>query len=150
MNIRVKVNEGGMIPQYQTKGSAGFDLHSAENITILPGQVVAVSTGISYEVPEGYEMQVRSRSGLALKNNVFILNGIGTIDSDYRGVVKAILCNASNVNFSVRTGDRIAQGVINKYETGVFESVKELSVTERGEGGFGSTQGTWVNNETKQ
>ncbi len=134
-----KINKNSSIPAYQTKGAAGFDLTSCENITLLPGQVVAVNTGLGFELPEGYELQVRSRSGLALKNNIFILNGIGTIDEDYRGEVKAILCNASNINFSIKIGDRIAQGIVNKYEKAIFIEKQELSSTERGEGGFGST-----------
>ena len=144
MKIRVKVDAGGVIPQYQTKGSAGFDLHAGETITLPVGKVLAINTALSYEVPEGYEMQVRSRSGMALNNNIFVLNSPGCVDSDYRGLVKVILCNASNVDYPIKIGDRIAQGVIVKVEQAVFEQAESLSETERGEGGFGST-GTWVN-----
>jgi dUTP pyrophosphatase len=140
MRVKIKkLSPNAKIPAYQTEGAAGFDLSSCEDIVILPGQVIAVDTGLAFEIPTGYEIQVRSRSGLALKHNVFILNGIGTIDEDYRGAVKAILCNASNVNFSIRVGDRIAQGVLNQVLKAGFEEVIDLETTERGEGGFGST-----------
>ena len=139
MKVNIKrVNENATIPKHQTPGSAGFDLHSCEDITMLPGQVIAVNTGLAFEIPLGYEIQVRSRSGMALKENVFVLNSPGTVDSDYRLEVKAILCNARNTNFTIRKGDRIAQGVIAKYEKLEPNEVAELSVTER-EGGFGST-----------
>ena len=134
-----KLDKNAIIPKYQTKGAAGFDLCSAENIILLPGQVIAVGIGLGFDIPEGYEIQVRSRSGLALKNNIFILNGIGTIDDDYKGEVKAILCNASNKNFSISIGDRIAQGVLKKYEKAEFVEVEELLKTDRGDGGFGSS-----------
>lgn len=140
MQIKIKkINSKALIPKYQTTGSAGFDLHSCENITILPGQVVAVNTGLAYEIPDGFELQVRSRSGLALKENLFVLNSPGTVDSDFRAEVKVILCNGANRLFSIREGDRIAQGVINKYEKVVFEETEQLSETDRGGGGFGST-----------
>ena len=127
------------LPKYTTKGSAGFDLSSAEDILILPGQVVAVDTGFAFEIPIGYEMQIRSRSGLAIKSNLFVLNAPGTIDSDFRGSVKVILCNASNQNFSIRAGDRIAQGKITPVVQAIFIETDDLEQTERGEKGFGST-----------
>lgn len=133
-----KLNKDAIIPQYQTSGSAGFDFHSCEDIVILPGQVVAVNTGLGFEIPEGFEIQVRSRSGHALKHNLFVLNSPGTIDSDYRLEVKAILCNASNKNFSIRVGDRIAQGVLCPIEQAEWREIEELNETER-KGGFGST-----------
>lgn len=127
-----------IIPAYQTKGAAGFDLHSAEDITLLAGQTSLVTTGLIFEVPEGYELQVRSRSGLALKHGVFVLNSPGCVDSDYRGQVGVILTNAGKT-FSIRKGDRIAQGIIVKVESVIFEEAEELTVTARGDKAFGST-----------
>lgn len=140
MNIRIqKTHKDAVIPKYQTKGSAGFDLHSIEDITLLEGQTSLISTGLTVEIPEGYEMQIRSRSGLALKHGIFVLNGPGTIDSDYRGQIGIILTNAGK-NFSIKKGDRIAQGVVNKITQAEFEEVIEVSETERGKDGFGSTK----------
>lgn len=141
MRVNIKlVNKYATTPQYQSRGAAGFDLASCEDITILPGQVVAVNTGVAYELPEGLELQIRSRSGLALKQNMFVLNAPGTVDSDFRGEVKVILCNASNQNFSIKIGDRIAQGVLATYEILEPNVVDELTETDRGENGFGSTK----------
>lgn len=138
-SIKIKLlNENAKIPKYQTAGAAGFDLHSSEDITILSGQTVAVSTGIALELPEGYELQIRSRSGLALKNNVFVLNSPGTVDSDYRGEIKVILANAGS-NFTIKKGDRIAQGVITEYTKVNFNQVEALTTSIRAEKGFGST-----------
>ena len=140
MEIKIKkLHKDAIIPKYQTNGSAGFDLPSCEDILILPGQVIAVNTGLGFDIPKNYELQIRSRSGLALNHNVFIFNGIGTIDQDYKGEVKAILCNASDKNFSIRVGDRIAQGIINQIEKAEFIEVEELERTERNDGGFGSS-----------
>lgn len=139
MKVNIKrVDKNSVIPKYQTDGSAGFDFHSCEDVTILPGQVIAVNTGIAFEIPDNFEIQVRSRSGHALKSNLFVLNSPGTIDSDYRLEVKVILCNASNKNFSISVGDRIAQGVLCPIEKASWNEVDELSETNR-KGGFGST-----------
>jgi len=127
------------VPQYQTEGAAGFDLHSSGTYLIAPGERVLVGTGLAFEIPKGYEMQIRSRSGLALKKGVVVVNAPGTIDSDYRGEVGVILINHGGAGFIVETGDRIAQGVISKVEQATFKVVQELSDTTRGEGGFGST-----------
>lgn len=140
MNIRIKkLFEGAVIPKYQTKGSAGFDLHSNEDITILAGQTLLVKTGLAVEIPEGFEMQIRPRSGLALKHGITVWNSPGCVDSDYREEVGIILTNAGK-NFTIKRGDRIAQGTVNKVESVVFEEVYEIdtSKTER-KGGFGST-----------
>lgn len=138
-SIKIKLlNENAKIPEYQTAGAAGFDLHSSEDITILSGQTVSVNTGIALELPEGYELQIRSRSGLALKNNVFVLNSPGTVDSDYRGEIKVILANAGS-NFTIKKGDRIAQGVITEYTKVNFNQVDALRTSIRAEKGFGST-----------
>ncbi len=129
------------LPNYQTENSAGVDLKANINaeITLLPLQRVLVPTGIKIALPEGYEAQVRPRSGLALKNGVTVLNSPGTIDADYRGEIGVILVNLSNENFVIKDGERIAQLVITKYEKVRFEEVEVLNETTRGEGGFGST-----------
>lgn len=140
MNIRIKkLFEDAVIPKYQTKGSAGFDLHSNEDITILAGQTLLVKTGLAVEIPEGFEMQIRPRSGLALKHGITVWNSPGCVDSDYREEVGIILTNAGK-NFTIKRGDRIAQGTVNKVESVIFEEVFEIdtSKTER-KGGFGST-----------
>lgn len=124
-----------------TSGSSGFDLASAEEqqLTILPGAVALVRTGLALELPPGLEGQVRSRSGLAARSSVVVLNSPGTIDSDYRGEVKVVLANFGNAPFSVSPGDRIAQLVFAQVPTVCFVAVDELSTTERGSGGFGSS-----------
>lgn len=129
------------LPQYQTSGSAGMDIFAAidEPIIINPKETVLVPTSISIALPDGYEAQVRSRSGLAAKYGVFALNSPGTIDSDYRGEIKVILSNFGNQPFTINRGDRIAQLVIARYEKAEFELVDELPDTFRNDGGFGST-----------
>ncbi len=129
------------LPKYETKGSAGMDLLAAidENITIKPGEIKLVKTGISIALEEGFEAQVRPRSGLALKNGVTVLNAPGTVDSDYRGEVCVILINHSQVDFVITRGMRIAQMVIAKYEQAKIKEVLDLDETIRGSGGFGST-----------
>ena len=124
-----------------TSGSSGYDLSSAEDaeITIAPGAVALVRTGISLELHEGMEAQVRSRSGLAAKSGVFVLNSPGTIDSDYRGEVKVILANLGRAAFVVRPGDRVAQMVFMLVPDVLLTNVEELTETDRGAGGFGST-----------
>lgn len=142
MNIKIKkVVEDAIIPKYQTSGSAGFDFHTVEDVTVFPKETKLVSTGLSFEIPEGYELQVRPRSGMSLKTKIRISNAPGTIDSDYRGVVSIIVDNISShgsLPYEIKKGDRIAQGVICKVNQAVFVE-GELSETERGEGGFGST-----------
>jgi dUTP pyrophosphatase len=129
------------LPNYQTENSAGVDLKANinEEITLSPLQRILVPTGIKIALPEGYEAQVRPRSGLAFKNGVTVLNSPGTIDADYRGEIGVILVNLSNENFVIKDGERIAQLVITKYEKVRFEEVEVLNETIRGEGGFGST-----------
>src|SRR5574342_608791 len=134
-------SEGLPIPHYQTEHSAGVDLYAAvagETI-IKAGMWELVPTGIAIAIPEGYEGQVRPRSGLALKHGIGMLNAPGTIDADYRGEVAIILFNFSSEPFTVRRGDRIAQLVFAKLEKARFESVASLSGTARGDGGFGHT-----------
>lgn len=129
------------LPVYATQGSAGMDVHAAVEgeLTIAPGAVALVPTGVAIALPTGYECQVRSRSGLAAKNAVFCLNAPGTIDSDYRGEIKVILANMGAEPFTIRRGDRIAQLVVARYETVSWNVVEELDRTSRGAGGFGST-----------
>jgi dUTP pyrophosphatase len=131
------------LPAYGTPGSAGLDLRAAvpeaAPVTLEPGARALIPTGLSIAVPEGYEAQVRPRSGLAVKHGVTCLNTPGTIDSDYRGEVHALLINHGSEPFVVRRGERIAQMVIARYERAVWREVDILSETERGAGGFGST-----------
>jgi len=129
------------LPFYSTEHSAGMDLRAflTEPIILQPMARALIPTGLFIEVPEGYEAQVRSRSGLAIKNGITVLNSPGTIDADYRGEVKVILINLSNEPFTIQNGDRIAQMVVAKYEKVVWNSVERLSETERGAGGFGSS-----------
>jgi dUTP pyrophosphatase len=131
--------EGLPAPCYATDGAAGLDVVAAENVTLAPGQRRAVATGFSIAIPEGYEVQVRPRSGLALKHGITCLNTPGTIDHDYRGEVKVILANLGSEPFEVRRGERIAQLVPAAVTRAAFREVAELSDTERGAGGFGST-----------
>jgi len=129
------------LPFYSTEHSAGMDLRAflAEPIVLKPLERALIPTGIFIEVPEGCEAQVRPRSGLAIKNGITVLNTPGTIDADYRGEVKVILINLSNEPFTIQNGDRIAQMVIAKYEKITWSETSQLSETERGAGGFGSS-----------
>lgn len=127
------------LPKYQTEGSAGMDVYSAASLVLKPGEVKLVPTGLRLAIPQGYEIHVRARSGLALKHGVTVLNGIGTVDSDYRGPLGVILINHGNADFAIQKGDRIAQLVLNKCEQIAWDVTDSLDETERGEGGFGST-----------
>jgi dUTP pyrophosphatase len=131
--------EGLAEPSYATDGAAGLDVVAAEDVTIAPGQRHAVATGFAIAIPHGYEVQVRPRSGLALKHGITCLNTPGTIDEDYRGEVKVILANLGSDPFEVRRGERIAQLVPAPVLKASFTRVERLSETERGTGGFGST-----------
>ncbi len=140
--LKVKMlRKGVTLPKYQTDHSAGLDLCACidRDIILMPGERVLVPTGISIELPDGYEAQVRPRSGLAINHGVTVLNSPGTIDPDYRGEVKVILINLGKEPFVIKNGMRIAQMVISKFERVEVEVVEELSQTRRGEGGFGST-----------
>ncbi|GFN36462.1 dUTP diphosphatase [Tepidimicrobium xylanilyticum] len=141
MKIKVVNKSNFPLPSYKTKGSAGMDLYANldESITIKPMERVLVPTGLYISIPNGYEAQIRARSGLALKHGITLANGIGTIDSDYRGEIGVILLNLSKEDYTINRGDRIAQLVIVKYERVEFEEVLSLDSTERGEGGFGHT-----------
>ena len=142
--LKIKKLENGKdlpLPKYETSGSAGMDLLAAidDPIVIKPGEIKLVKTGISIALEKGYEAQVRPRSGLALKNGITVLNSPGTVDSDYRGEVCAILINHSQVDFTITRGMRIAQVVIAKHEQAEIIEVENLDETARGSGGFGST-----------
>ncbi|MEP2987581.1 MAG: dUTP diphosphatase [Parasphingorhabdus sp.] len=127
------------MPSYETTGSAGMDIRAAETATIAPGKRGLVGTGFAFAIPEGYEVQVRPRSGLALKKGISVLNTPGTIDSDYRGEIKVILANLGEADFAVERGDRIAQIVVAPVQRGNLTEVTDLDETDRGAGGFGST-----------
>lgn len=141
--IKIKiVNKGNQpLPEYATSQSAGVDLRANidEPVELKPLSRALIPTGLHIELPEGYEAQIRPRSGLAIKKGITCLNTPGTIDTDYRGDVGVILINLSAETFIVNPGERIAQMIINKFEQAEFELVEELDETERGEGGFGHT-----------
>ena len=140
MIIKIK-SLSGNIPQYETEGSAGMDIKAylKEPIRIAPGKRALIPTGLFLEIPTGYEVQIRARSGLAVKYGIGLTNGIGTIDSDYRGEIKVSLINWGEEEFTVNCGDRIAQMVVCRYEKVELEPVKDLNETARGTGGFGHT-----------
>ncbi len=143
VQIKVQLNEGARLPVYGSSQAAGADLCACLGIgltmTIEPHRWAMVPTGVRISLPAGYEAQVRPRSGLAAKSGISVLNSPGTVDSDYRGEIKVILINHSDVPFVIKDGDRIAQMVIARHETASFTVVTSLDETERGEGGFGST-----------
>ena len=138
---RLPHGHGLDLPAYATEGAAGMDILSAESVTLKPGQRHAVATGLAMAIPHGYEIQVRPRSGLALKHGITVPNTPGTIDSDYRGELKVILINHGADDFAIARGDRVAQLVLAPVTQAAFEEVDELDETTRGEGGFGSTGG---------
>ena len=141
MTVKV-VNKGSnALPQYATMASAGMDVRASleSPVVLAPLQRAMIPTGLFLEIPVGYEVQVRPRSGLAAKKGITVLNTPGTIDADYRGEVNVILVNLSDQPFTVEPGERIAQLVLAKHEKIDWEEVEELGATERGEGGFGST-----------
>lgn len=141
MKVKIINNSNNPLPEYETKLSAGMDLraHLEEPFTLNPMERAVIPTGLYIELPEGYEAQIRPRSGLAAKYGITVLNSPGTIDADYRGEIKVILINLSKEKFTINNGDRIAQMIISKYEKIEWEPVYELSQTERGAGGFGHT-----------
>lgn len=141
MQIKVINKSSNPLPAYETKNSAGMDLRAflTEDILLNPMERKLVPTGLFIELPEGYEAQIRPRSGLAIKNGITVLNSPGTIDSDYRGEIKVILVNLSSDAFVIKNGDRICQMIIAKHENAEMIEVSEISSTERGDGGFGHT-----------
>ena len=141
IDIKVQNDSKNDLPIYSTPGSSGFDLRAnVSRTTVIPvGKRSIIPTGLHFDIPEGYELQVRSRSGLAARNGVFVLNGIGTIDSDYKDEVCVILFNLGDSPFTIEPGDRIAQGVIMKVEKVNLLGVSEISRDGDRGGGFGST-----------
>ena len=141
VKIRVINRSGNPLPEYGTAHAAGMDIRAwtkGEEV-ISPGEVKLIHTGIYMELPEGYEAQIRPRSGLALKHGITVLNTPGTIDADYRGEVGIILINHSNEDFVIRNGDRICQMIISRHEVAEWEETEKLQETDRGAGGFGHT-----------
>ncbi|MCB9895755.1 MAG: dUTP diphosphatase [Planctomycetes bacterium] len=138
---RLPHGEGLPVPGYQTEHAAGADVHAALEGPVLlqPGRHAMIPTGFCYEIPPGYEMQVRPRSGLAAKHGITVLNAPGTIDADYRGELKVLLINHGPEPFEIQRGERIAQIIIAPVVMAAFKEVNELSDTSRGQGGFGST-----------
>jgi dUTP pyrophosphatase len=141
MTVKIINTSGFELPRYETSASAGLDIRAFidEALTLQPLERILIKTGLFMEIPEGYEAQVRPRSGLALKKGLTVLNSPGTIDADYRGEVGVILANLSNESAVIEPGERIAQLVFARFEQAEFVNVETLSETERGAGGFGST-----------
>lgn len=139
MKVQIINNSHHPLPNPATSGSAGMDLRANLNapMVIVPGERMVISTGLKVALPEGYEMRIQPRSGLALKHGIVVLNSPGCIDSDYRGEIGVILINHGGNSIAINDGDRIAQAIISKYETVDWEEVATLDATERGEGGFG-------------
>lgn len=139
--MQIKIKGPGMIPEYKTKGAAGADLCAwiERPVSLEVGKSMIVPTGLYVEIPEGFEIQIRPRSGLAAKNGITVLNTPGTIDCDYRGEIGVILINHGTQPFNIAKGDRIAQMVVAPVVRAEFVAADELDVTERGAGGFGST-----------
>ncbi|MFH0976952.1 MAG: dUTP diphosphatase [Spirochaetota bacterium] len=139
--VKIKLFPQANIPEYKSPGSAGADVFASlpEPVTLEPGDIKLIPTGIAVEIPEGYEAQIRPRSGLALNHGLTLLNTPGTIDSDYRGEVKIILANLGRKSFTVENGMRIAQMVFSRVYRAQFAVTEEISATERNEGGFGHT-----------
>jgi dUTP pyrophosphatase len=138
---RLPHGEGLQLPRYATEGAAGMDVVSAEDVTLAPGARHAVATGLALAIPPGYEIQVRPRSGLALKHGISVPNTPGTIDSDYRGELKVIVINHGAEPFAIARGDRVAQLVLAPVTRAAWDEVAALDETARGAGGFGSTGG---------
>lgn len=147
MKVKVKkLHKDAVLPKYQTKGASGFDIHALENLVVFRGETKLVKTGLAFEIPQGYELQVRPRSGTSLKTTLRVSNSPGTVDADYRGEVCVIMDNIEQFNRGIeegsvyiKKGDRIAQGVIVPVIQAELVEVKELSESERGNGAFGST-----------
>ncbi|MDJ1504485.1 dUTP diphosphatase [Xanthocytophaga agilis] len=141
VSVKVINQSTNDLPSYQTEHSAGMDIRAnlTEAITLPPGQRKLVPTGLFIELPEGYEAQIRPRSGLALKHGITVLNSPGTIDADYRGEIMVLLINLSDVVFVVEHGERIAQMIVSPYQQVRWEATDNLSETQRGTGGYGST-----------
>ena len=136
---RLNHGAGLPLPSYESEGAAGMDICAAERMTLRSGRRALVATGFAFAIPDGYEVQVRPRSGLAIKHGISVLNTPGTVDSDYRGEVKVILANLGEEDFMLDRGDRIAQIIVAPVQQANITEVEELDDTARGAGGFGST-----------
>lgn len=141
MRVKIINKSNNALPAYETASSAGMDLRAFvdADVVLKPFERKLIPTGLYIELPDGYEAQIRPRSGLAIKSGITVLNSPGTIDADYRGEIKVILINLSQDDFIIKSGDRICQMVITKHEKAEFVEVDEISETERGAGGFGHT-----------
>jgi dUTP pyrophosphatase len=141
MRVKIINKSNNALPAYETASSAGMDLRAFldSDVVLKPFERKLIPTGLYIELPDGYEAQIRPRSGLAIKSGITVLNSPGTIDADYRGEIKVILINLSNQDFTIKSGERICQMVIAKHEKAEFIEVEEISETERGAGGFGHT-----------
>jgi dUTP pyrophosphatase len=137
----VKLRDDAVLPQYQTAGAAGADIHACldEPVTFQPLERRIIPTGLAMAIPLGYEVQIRARSGMSSKYGMTMVNGVGTIDSDYRGEVGVLMVNLSNQAFTVEPGMRVAQMVVARYETVTWNEIDTLDKTARGEGGYGSS-----------
>lgn len=141
VNVKI-INKSDLpLPEYQTALSAGMDIHAflEASVSLNPGERQLIPTGLYLEIPPGFEIQIRPRSGLALKNGITVLNSPGTVDADYRGEIKVLLVNHGEAPFTINKGDRIAQMVLAKHETISWVESQELNTTERGTGGYGSS-----------
>jgi len=140
MKIQIKkLNPEAIVPKYAHDGDAGMDVFSVENVVLYPGERKLVHTGLSFQIPKGFEIQVRPKSGLSLKHGLTISNTPGTLDSGYRGELGVILFNTTKEVYEIKKAQKIAQIILARYEEAEIEVVEELGETERGEGGFGST-----------
>lgn len=141
MNIKIVNKSSNALPQYETAGSAGMDIRAnlEEAVLLMPRERQLIPTGLYMEIPEGYEGQLRPRSGLSIKHGVSLINCVGTVDSDYRGEIKVPVVNHGYMPYTIKHGERIAQMVISKCERAELELVESIDETERGTGGFGST-----------
>ena len=137
--VNYEVDDADLLPKYQTAVASGCDLHSSVDVVIPSRATVIVPTGLKLDIPTGFEAQVRPRSGLAAKHGITVLNSPGTIDCDFRGEVKVILLNTDSQDFIIKKGDRIAQLVFSQVFRAIFKKDENLTSTDRGEGGFGST-----------
>ena len=141
MNVKIINHSENPLPEYKTKGASGMDLlaNNESPITLAPMERCLVPTGLFVEIPQGYEGQVRARSGLSIKNGITLVNCVGTIDSDYRGELKIPMINLGNETFTITRGDRVAQLIVAKYESVEWELAETVAESDRGTGGFGST-----------
>lgn len=151
MKVKVKkLNDKATLPEYQTEHAAAMDIHACidEPMVVQPLQRFNVPTGLAFEIPAGYEMQIRARSGLSSKHGITMINGVGTIDADYRGELSVLMINLGQEAFVIEPDMRVAQMLVQKYEKVSWQLTDELSETDRGVGGFGSTGFTQTSTET--